>query len=343
MTDSLERFLEDLRFEVPAGLAHRAQAAAANDDHARVSDRNRWALTLVAAMLALAIVVTLILGARSLHPKALVPSNSLPNGLVPSDPIPPSLASNGWIAFSTDGRTPGSTDKTTGSDIYLVRAGVAPRLIAGRDAGKIRNVCPTFSPDGRRLAYGAEAAAGAALVVLGVNPNGAITATVRFPVPGSVIVCPRWSSDGKRVAYLDGGTVVVRGLDGSTLAAVAGDPQVQDFGLGRQPSDPLLSPQGDRIASLSVNAPCQIVVAKLDGTVLHVFPLDSNCGFALPTWSPDGRQVLFLQDVSGINFTMQAFEVDSPFAMVTIVSMVRTNGARSWPGWGDVSWQPVLP
>lgn len=360
INDLREVLSEDVRrLQPPAGLearvlqqAMRSSPTVALKARARRRDVIRpWVsepvpaprlMTLVVALLALAIVATLLLGARSLHPKAPVPSHPNPKALVPSDPIPPSVAANGWIAYSTSGhgRPPSTTDITAGSDLYLVRAGVEPRLIAGRDGGKIRNECPAFSPDGRLLAYGVDAAAGRALVVLGVDANGAITATVRFPVPGSgSAVCPRWSSDGKRVAYLDGGTVIVRGLDGTAPVAIAGDPHVKDFGLDLQSTDPILSPKGDRIARLSG---CQIVIAKPDGTTLHVVPLDSNCGYALPAWSPDGRQVLLMQDVSGIDFTMQAFEVDSPFAMVTIVSTVRTNGPRSWPAWGDVSWQPVL-
>jgi hypothetical protein len=305
-------------------------------------------ITLVAAVLAVLIVVSLALAARALHPKSMVPAHPgpVPTALIPSAPIPPSLAANGWIAYSTDGRTPGLTDITTGSDIYLVRAGVKPKLVAGRDGGNIRNVCPVFSPDGRRLAYGVDAKIGRALVVLGLDSHGAIATTARFSVSGSgSVVCPRWSADGLRVAYLEGATnVVVRGLDGSTLGGVAGDPSVKDFGLGRQFSDALLSPKGDRLARLQVTgSACQIVVTKPNGTAAHVFPLDRNCGYAIPAWSPDGRQVLLMQDVSGIDFTMRAFTVDNPFDVVTIVSTVRTNGARSWPGWGDVSWQPVLP
>lgn len=253
----------------------------------------------------------------------------------------PAVVSNGWIAYSTDGRTPGSTDRTTGSDIYLVREGVEPRLIAGRDGGRIRNVCPAFSPDGHRLAYGIDGGTGRVLVVLGVEPDGVITDTVRIAVPGpGSTVCPRWSSDSQRVAYLDRGIVVVRGLDGSMPASVAGDLRVTDFGLERQSNDPLLSPGGDRVARLSVRGnDCQLVVSRPDGTAARVIPL-SFCPFAMPAWSPDGHQVLLLEDVSGTDFTMHAIGVDSPLE-VTIVSMVRTNGARSWPGWGDVTWQPV--
>jgi hypothetical protein len=63
--------------------------------------------------------------------------------------------------------------------------------------------------------------------------------------------------------------------------------------------------------------------------------------YALPTWSPDGRQVLVMVD-GGLSITIEAIAVDSPFEMVTIVSNVQVNGARSMPGWGDVSWQAVL-
>jgi photosystem II stability/assembly factor-like uncharacterized protein len=93
MTDSLERFLQDLRFDVPAGLVDRAKAAAAIDatgarqavrgtGHNRGDfDRQRhgWALAVVAGLVAIAIVATLVFAARSLHPKQITPANPIPH------------------------------------------------------------------------------------------------------------------------------------------------------------------------------------------------------------------------------------------------------------------------
>ena len=196
---------------------------------------------------------------------------------------------------------------------------------------------------------------GRSIVVLGSDANGVTSDTARITVPGSgPAVCPRWSSDGARVAYLDGGIVVVRGLDGSAPTSVAGDPRVEDFEqscsiergtgcLGHPWTGPLLSPAGDRIARIEVvGSGCQIVVARPDGTAAHVIPVNA-CRYAIPAWSPDGRQVLLMEEVGGVEFAMQTLSVNSPFEMVTIVSTFRANGARSMPGWGDVSWQPVSP
>ena len=134
---------------------------------------------------------------------------------------------------------------------------------------------------------------------------------------------------------------MIRGLDGSTLTAAAGDPSATDF-VAASDADPLLSPSGDWMARLSTGASgCQLVVSKPDGGGAHILPL-SYCPYAMATWSPDGRQVLLMEDVSGTAFTMHALAVDGP-TDVTVVSMVGTNGARSWPGRGDVSWQPVFP
>jgi Tol biopolymer transport system component len=253
-----------------------------------------------------------------------------------------------WIAYST---TPGNdqTPRTggdgssvpylSGSDIFLVREGREPRLVAGRGAGKTWNVCPAFSPDGTMLAFGTQSPRGRAVRVVGVTPTGEIVEpSIDLKVAGSGVgPCPRWSSDGSRLAYLSGGKVIVRALDGSSPLIAAGDPGIDDFGRGDLA---LVAPAGNLVAHLTTDAGCALVVARPDGSderSMHFYP----CMYAVAAWSPDGRKLLVMEDVSGRDFTMFATSVDAPFDTVPIVQSVRVNHGRSWPGRGDVSWQPT--
>src|SRR4029077_19941348 len=65
-----------------------------------------------------------------------------------------------------------------------------------------------------------------------------------------------------------------------------------------------------------------------------------GCGYAYGTWSPDGRWILVMEDVSGQDFTMSAVSAADPNVRMVIAAMIPVNGARSWPGRGDVAWQP---
>ena len=246
---------------------------------------------------------------------------------------------------------PNESATRSGSDIYLVRAGAVPILVAGQGGVDAAwNLCPVFSPDGRRLAFSAGTIDGqdlvSVIVVDGIDTNGVSSDVARISVPGSgPVVCPRWSSDGTRVAYLEGGVVVVRGSDGSTLRSVAGDPTIDDFSAPSLPNGAILSPAGDRLAWINIGGGPWIgylEVASRDGADPRVIVLGET-PYAITAWSPDGRQVLLMTDVDGANFSMGAVALDSPFRVTTIVSKVAVNNARAWPGWGDVSWQAVLP
>jgi Tol biopolymer transport system component len=251
--------------------------------------------------------------------------------------VPQTGVSNGWIAYSTGGQLPGGTDTASGSDIYLVREGGKPRLIAGRVRGSTRNVCPAFSPDGTKLAYGLVSSEGRAIVVVRFAASGEINGAGHITVPGpGPAVCVGWSSDGSRLAYLDGASLVVRGLDGSTPVWADGDPRATDFVVSDAPHNPLLSPAGDRIARL---LECQVIVTGPDGAnARSIGP--GFCPYSLSAWSPDGRKIVLMEDVGGA-FTMYAANVDAPFEVAPIVSSVQVNGERSWPDRPDVSWQSV--
>lgn len=263
------------------------------------------------------------------------------------------LARNGpWIAYST---TPacgvdspsctGGEQDSGGSDIFVTRTSGGRKLVAGRDGGRVWNVCPAFSPNGRMLAFvrvagttGWSEAERSTIVVVRIGPRSPNRAgRLALNGPASRAHCPRWSSDSSRLAYLSGGTVVVRGLDGKKRRWSQGDPTIRDLYASKTK---VVSPTGALVASLD-SANEAVVVSRPDGSERRVIPddLKGYPSYAIGGWSPDGRKLLLMKDVGGFN--MRAVSVDPPFASQTIVSSVRVNDPRSWPGYGDVSWQPM--
>ena len=269
-----------------------------------------------------------------------------------------------WIAYSTAPAGAASGDSYgapagSGSDVFMSRvSGGRPKLVAGRSSrtwhvfswrgeSKVWNVCPVFSPNGRMLAYarlvGAlswkAGAARSTIVVIRVGPEGPIAkGRIVLTVPGGLVRCPRWSSNSSRLAYLDHDRrkVVVRGLDGSKWHRASGDPTIHDF--DRSVGE-LVSPTGDLVAK---SGPHGIVVSRPDGSDQRVVKddLGGYPSYGIGGWSPDGRKLLLMKDVGG-GFSMRAVSVDPPFASEMVVAHVPVNNARSWPGYGDVSWQPI--
>jgi Tol biopolymer transport system component len=244
-----------------------------------------------------------------------------------------SVARNGrWIAYATGPST--HTGWPSGSDVFVTRAGHRPQLVASRGSG-IWNVCPTFSPDGSMLAFLVVSDRSSLIAVIRVGRDGPIRGSrIDLRLAGEWRACPRWSSDSSRVAYLDErGRVVVRDLDGSARTWTSGDPKHQDF---VQQTRGVQSPTGRLIATLS-ESESGIVISHPDGSGKRVIHTPS---YAIGGWSPDGRTLLVLSDVRG-GFMMRAVAVEAPFEGRTVVAYVKVNGEVSWPGYGDVSWQPA--
>ena len=213
-------------------------------------------------------------------------------------PRPPNLASNGWVAYVMQ---PGISGDGP-ADIYLVREGVAPRLIVGGDYEHGHNGCPTFSPDGSRLAY-AEALkrdsngmwSGLAVVVIQVDDDGTrVGPEIRIPVPGpSDLPCPKWSPDGERVAYGFMGDMGFAGLavtnvvEDSTIVLASDDSEGRVAGRWIANWGPFAwSPAGDVLA-VSEGAG-GIWLVPTDGGEPRLLR-DGN--FREPAWSPDGSRI----------------------------------------------------
>lgn len=305
------------------------------------------------ALVATAVAVMLLIGIGALMRPS--PDIGTTDGTTPTQVLTPSSSATepfapeavgDWIAYSTapaddtELEMPGSSDPnfSTGSDIYLAHEGVEPRLVAGRGEEMSWNLCPAFSPDGAMLAFGTLSSSGRAVRIVGITRTGEIVAPdLELELDqGTIAPCPRWSSDGRRVAYLEEGTVIVRGLDGSTLSSAEGDPTVEDF---RRYPGSLPSPDGALTARIEITgAACPLVVEPTDGSGEQ--RVVAICSYALAAWSPDGRQVLHMRDISGRDFSIQATSIEEPFETTVIVGRVAINHSLSWPGYGDVSWQP---
>ena len=100
---------------------------------------------------------------------------------------------------------------------------------------------------------------------------------------------------------------------------------------------PLTSPASDLLVRRG-DSTCGPVVERPDGSHRRCLP---DLGiYAVAAWSPDGRKLLVMKDVSGWHFTMFAVSVDAPFTHVQVVEHVRVPNSHTWPGRGDVAWQP---
>jgi hypothetical protein len=262
-------------------------------------------------------------------------------------------ARNGpWIAYSTapacaaDGVC--GEQPAAGSAVFMIRAGGSPKLVAGRTSGFPWNICPVFSPNGRMLAFAREKAAvySSVVVIVRIGAQGPILSGRRVVKgPEGEAPCPQWSADSSRLAYRYRGKVIVFGLDGKRRPRVSGDPTIHDFvstargTIGRK--NGIVSPSRKLIAWQRPDY--GVVVSRPDGSDQRVIPAQGGepgeSTYGIAGWSPDGRKLLLMYDVGGAR--MSAVSVTPPFASKTVADDIRLGTARLWPGYGDVSWQPI--
>jgi Tol biopolymer transport system component len=173
----------------------------------RPRPRIRWILA-AAAVLVL-VVAAVVFVQRDSHKPAVVTTTTPPPDTTTAEAVPLTTA-NGWLAFAEG-------DEADDVDIYLVREGTPARRIAGSDVDVADQVCPAFSPDGTRLAYGqAEVTADggfgdAGLVVAELTADGDVSATTTIALDDAVQLatsdgmyrppCPIWSADGRWLAF----------------------------------------------------------------------------------------------------------------------------------------------
>jgi Tol biopolymer transport system component len=177
--------------------------------------------------------------------------------------------SGGWIAF------------------VVVTKDVSPRVWwtrrDGRDAGTVfaggdvrdTATSPSWSPDGRRLAFAGRFGGRSGLYV-GDRETGAFRR-----LAGGDVHAAAWAPDGRSIAFSDAGSIAVVPARGGSASRLAAPPGLVAW-----------SPDGRRLAYASV---CSVGVdsVRATGAPPQPPPCPPETETSIPSWSPDGRRLAY--------------------------------------------------
>lgn len=180
---------------------------------------------------------------------------------------------------------------------------------------------PRFSPDGATVVMSMSDGGNTDIYTLEIA-SGHIERLTNAP---SIETAPSFSPDGRQIVFESdrAGTQQLY-----VMSAEGGEARRISFGAGRY-GTPVWSPRGDVIAFTKMNqGRFHIGVMRLDGSeerLLTASFLDEG-----PTWSPNGRVLMFFRESSGANGAPQIYSVDMSGRNL---KRVMTPGFASDPAW----------
>jgi TolB protein len=183
--------------------------------------------------------------------------------------------------------------------VYLLNIETGQRELVGNFPGM--TFAPRFSPDGQQVVMSLSQGGNANIYAMDLRSRR----TTRLTDSPSIDTSPSFSPDGRRIVFESdrGGTqqLYVMNADGS-------NPQRISFGSGRY-STPVWSPRGDMIAfTKQQGGKFLIGVMRADGSGERI--LTEGFHNEGPTWSPNGRVLMFFREVPGANGGPQLWTVD---------------------------------
>jgi len=220
----------------------------------------------------------------------------------------PAFARTGRLAFTLNGVWVADAD------------GGHRRHIVPRFAEYITYATPTWSPDGRRLAYIRVDNGHETSELWLVRADG--TALHGLSIVHAA-TAPTWSPDGRWIAYVgDGG-----------LSEVLADGSGKRLLLKRDVSSPAWSPDGTRIAFVEQRAgTVSTTVLDLRSRRLHV--VERHRGSPAPlAWSPDGRWLAYTTehaDAGGTFVQIRAVRVADGVRRIVARLFVQHLDGLSW-------------
>jgi len=183
---------------------------------------------------------------------------------------------------------------------------------------------PRFSNDGSQVIYSLANGGNTDIYRSDLN-SGASSRLTEAP---SIETAPSFSPDGSQIVFESD-------RSGSQqlyiMSAGGGEPRRISFGEGRY-GTPVWSPRGDLVAFTKQNAGrFHIGVMRTDGSeerLLTTSFLDEG-----PTWSPNGRVLMFMRETQGAGGTSSLWSVDISGRNLKAVPV---SGGASDPSWGPL-------
>jgi len=172
--------------------------------------------------------------------------------------------------------------------VYLYNIETGQREIVGNFPGM--SFSPRFSPDGQRVIMSLQEGSNSNLFVMDLRSK----ATTRLTDTQAIDTAPSYSPDGSRICFESdrGGRQQIY-----VMNAGGGPAQRISFGDGTY-STPVWSPRGDYIAfTRQSQSKFAIGVMKPDGTGERI--LTEGFHNEGPTFSPNGRVIMFFRDPGG--------------------------------------------
>jgi Tol biopolymer transport system component len=231
----------------------------------------------------------------------------------------------------TEASGPGTPPGITGiaySRIYLVNAdGSDLRTVS--DPATQGDIAPSWSPDGRRLAF-VRNEDGYSSQIWVMDADGANQHQVSHYL--RLAQHPLWSPDGKWIAFIG----FADAYPVTYLVSPDGSDQHRLLSLGVSGGKPTWSPDGRRLAYLGSSA---FVVVNADGLGEHRLADVTGHYFSPPAWSPDGKWIAFTsqphrREVSG-PWVLNVVAVDGESPTVRTIAKDVLQDSRPL-------WRPVL-
>ena len=207
--------------------------------------------------------------------------------------------------------------------IYVMDVATAGRRELENQKGTM-SFAPRFSPDGRTVVYSLTRGGNTDLYRMDIATGN----SVRLTSAPSIETAPSYSPDGRQIVFesdRSGGPQIY------VMSANGGEARRISRGKGRY-GTPVWSPRGDLVAfTKQAKGRFHIGVMRLDGTeerLLTASFLDEG-----PTWSPNGRVIMFTRETQGPNGRAMLWTVD--------ISGRNLRQVQTPAGGSDPSWSPL--